>query len=111
MYFLSPAEISVMLASIVCAVVCGALVVVCGSCCDCDCGAGPGCSPVAKSNASGVRNSETDIVTMLRVIMRVNILMPTVALGNLLRCLGYLEAKLFVLESRQQAASTRTLRD
>ncbi len=43
--------------------------------------------------------------------MRVNILMPTVALGNLLRCLGYLEAKLFVLESRQQAASTRTLRD
>ncbi len=37
--------------------------------------------------------------------------MPTVALGNLLRCLGYLEAKLFVLESRQQAASTRTLRD
>ena len=50
----------------------GAPVLVCGTCCDCDCCGALGWS-CAKSVTPGIRNSGTDIVAMARVIMGVNV--------------------------------------
>ena len=67
MKLFSPSETLDIVASVIAAW--GAPVLGCGACCDC-CGA-LGCS-CAKSITPGVRNSETDIVAIARVIMGVD---------------------------------------
>src|SRR5205823_3522887 len=66
----SPSETLDIVASVIAAW--GAPVLVCGTCCDCDCCGALGWS-CAKSVTPGIRNSGTDIVAMARVIMGVNV--------------------------------------
>src|SRR6266496_2985784 len=70
MNFFSPSETLDIVASVI--VAWGAPVLGWGSCCDCDCCGALGWS-CAKSIMPGIRNSETDIVVMARVIIGVNV--------------------------------------
>src|SRR5258705_11504115 len=64
MFFLIPAEMSTLLTSLVGVLFCGALVVTCGSCCNC----GRGCS-AARRGLADVKNNTIDRAMISRVII------------------------------------------
>src|SRR6266567_7542349 len=76
MYFLSPAETSAALTSMVWTLLCADEVVPCGSCCNGGCCAGPGCSPVARSAMAGVKSNATNMAAINRVFIRANVEVP-----------------------------------
>src|SRR6266699_3086228 len=73
MYFLSPAEISALLTSMVWALPCLDVVVPCGNCCSGCCCGRLGCSPAANSGNAGPKTNPTDTEMTSRGVIRFNV--------------------------------------